>query len=198
MANWRNTADSWGSLARFFHWTIALLIIGLFAVGLIMEEMANGPDKYWTFMMHKSLGLLVILLVLCRLAWRLGSRKPKALASVPWYMNAAAEMVHWALYALMLAIPFSGWLVHSYANFPLNWFGIQGLAVPRLTTLPPGMSSEEVRAMVHDTGELHGALAWLLMLVVAVHAAAALYHHFVRKDPILARMTPFVKAPEGN
>lgn len=198
MAIWRNTAERWGNIARIFHWTIALLIIGLFCVGLYMESMPNGMDKFMVYKMHKSFGLLVILLVLARLVWRLGSRKPKTIASIPWYMNAAAEITHWALYALMLAIPFSGWLVHSYANFPLNWFDIQGLAVPRLATLPDAMSADEKFAMTQDMGNLHGLLAYLLMAVVAVHAGAALFHHFIRKDPILARMTPFVKEPKGN
>ncbi len=198
MANWRNTAERWGNIARILHWTIAVLIIGVFTAGLIMEDMANGPDKYWTFMMHKSFGLLVILLVICRLVWRLTNRKPRNLASIPWHMNVAAEITHWALYALMLAIPFSGWLVHSYANFPLNWFGIQGLAVPRLASLPASMGSDEVHELVENTGELHGALAWLLMIVVAVHVAAALYHHFIRKDAVLARMTPFIREPKGS
>ena len=193
MTNWRNTADRWGNIARILHWTIAVLILVLVAVGAIMTDLPNTPDKYRVYMWHKSFGLLVLALVACRLVWRLTSRKPATLKSIPWYMNAAAEITHWALYALMLAIPLSGWLVNSYANIQLNWFGITGLRVPNLVNVPPDMGWD----LAEEMGEIHGALAWLLVFIVTVHAGAALYHHFIRKDPVLARMTPFVREPKG-
>lgn len=193
MANWRNTTERWGDIARILHWTIAVMILALIAVGAIMTDMEGSPQKYQIYMMHKSAGLLVLGLVLCRIVWRLSSRKPKAVPSIPWYMNAAAEITHWGLYVLMLAIPLSGWLMNSYANFPLNWFGVEGLRVPNLTTVPAEIGWERAKEM----GEIHGALAWLLLFIVAVHAGAALFHHFVRKDPILARMTPFIREPKA-
>lgn len=194
MANWRNTADRWGDIARLLHWTIAAMILGLIAVGALMGGMENGPDKYKIYMLHKSAGLLVLALVICRLVWRLASRKPKAVPSIPWYMTAAAEITHWGLYALMLAIPLSGWLMNSYANFPLNWFGFEALRVPNLVTVPAEVGWDRAKEMA----EIHGILAWLLLFIVFVHASAALFHHFVRKDPILARMTPFIREPKGK
>lgn len=194
MANWRNSADRWGNIARLLHWTIAVLILALIAVGALMGGMDNNMTKYQVYIMHKSFGLLVLLLVVCRLVWRLASRKPAAIASIPWYMNAAAEITHWALYVLMLAIPLSGWLMNSYANFPLNWFGVEALRVPNLVTVTPDIGGPRAR----ELGDLHGTLAWLLLFIVAVHAGAALYHHFVRKDPVLARMTPFIREPKGK
>jgi len=193
MANWRNTAERWGNIARILHWTIAVLILGLIGVGAFMTDMENTPAKYQMYMLHKSTGLLVLMLVICRIVWRLSSRKPKAVPSIPWYMNAAAEVTHWGLYVLMLAIPLSGWLLHSYANFPLNWFGIEGWRVPNLVTVPVDIAS----ARIEEIEEIHGALAWLLLFVVAVHAGAAFFHHFVRKEPILARMTPFIREPKA-
>lgn len=195
MTAWRNTADRWGNIARFLHWTIALLIFALIAMGWVMSEMEGfTPQKMQLYMIHKSTGLLVLALVACRLIWRLSGRKPKSLQSIPWYMNAGAEIVHWALYVLMLAIPLSGWLVNSYANVPLNWFGLTALRVPNLVTVPAEIGWDRAREM----GEIHGTLAWLLLAVVGLHAAAALYHHFVRKDPVLARMTPFIREPKGS
>lgn len=85
----------------------------------------------------------------------------------------------------MLAVPLSGWLANSYAGYPIKWFGFENLVVPQLVAPDQAMRGE--------VGELHEALAFGIMALAAVHAGAALYHHFVRKDAILARMTPFVR-----
>lgn len=193
MAVWKNTAERWGNIARILHWTIAVLILALIAVGSIMTDLPNTPEKFQIYTWHKSVGLLVLALVVCRIVWRLGSRKPAEIKSIPLFMRAAAEVTHWALYVLMLAIPLSGWLSHSYGGFPLQLFGISGLNVPRLVTVAPDVGHD----LAENMGEIHGTLAWLLLAVVVLHAGAAFYHHFVRKDPVLARMTPFISSPKG-
>ena len=180
----RNSAEKWGAVARFFHWTIALAILAVFIVGVVMEDVA-GPQKYQVYLMHKSAGLLILLLVLCRIVWRLANPAPKPVSGDPHWQVVMADLVHWGLYALMLAVPLSGWLTNSYAGYPIKWFGFENMLVPQLVAPDQAMRGE--------VGELHEALAFAIMALAAVHAGAALYHHFVRKDAILARMTPFVR-----
>lgn len=181
---WRNTAEKWGAIARTFHWSIAAIILICFIVGLIMGEMENSPQKFSVYLMHKSFGLLVIPLALSRFVWRMANPVPKAMPGDPYWQVVIAELVHWGLYALMIAVPFSGWLMNSYYGMPLPWFGNEHLMVPALVTPD--------RDMAKEVAELHETLAWGIIALALAHAGAALYHHFIRKDAILARMTPFI------
>lgn len=190
MCAFRNTAETWGAVARFFHWTIALLIVGLLVIGFIMGDMENGPEKFQMYMMHKSFGLLALALVVCRVVWRFTSTIPAPVAGTPRWQLLAAEAVHWALYALMLALPITGYLAHSFRGNPLPWFGVESLPVPSLTVQDKDMS--------HDFGELHEGLVTVLLIVLAAHVGAALFHHFIKKDAVLARMTPFISIPKKD
>jgi cytochrome b561 len=184
----RNTTARWGTVARSLHWLIATLIITLFILGEVMGDMAGGPDKFVAYALHKSFGLLALALLLARILWRLADKAPLPPAGVPAYQLKLASFVHWGLYGLMLAVPLSGWLVHSLAGYTTHWFGQAGWAVlPVLTTAASN------RELVQGVGEVHGLLAWALVLTAAAHASAALYHHFICKDAVLARMTPFIK-----
>lgn len=193
MAQWRNTAERWGTIARLLHWGIAALILLLMIVGMIMGEMENSPEKFMVYTYHKSFGLLALALVICRIVWRLADPRPPLPATTPKAQVLLAELVHWALYGLMIAVPFSGYAAHSLRGFPLNLFGVDGLAVPSLITAAP----EAAQELAHDAGEVHETLAFLLIAVVLLHAAAAIAHHVVKKDPILARMTPFIRSPKA-
>jgi cytochrome b561 len=136
------------------------------------------------YMMHKSVGLLALLLLVLRVVWRLADKAPEP-EPAPKMQLLAASLVHWGLYALLLAMPVTGYLAHSFRGFPLPWFGVQSLPVPSLTANDPDLA--------HDFGELHEALVWVLLGLLALHIGAALFHHFVKKDRVLARMTPFIK-----
>lgn len=183
MSAMKNTTHSWGSIARSLHWLTALLILALLVVGFIMGEM-EGQQKYQMYLMHKSFGLLALVLLVLRVIWRLADKAP-APEPAPKLQLLAASLVHWGLYAMLLAMPVSGYLAHSFRGFPLPWFGVQALPVPSLTANNPDLA--------HDFGELHEALVWVLLGLLALHIGAALFHHFVKKDRVLARMTPFIK-----
>jgi cytochrome b561 len=185
-----NTSARWGTLARFLHWLIAFLILGLFVVGLIMEDLP-GDSRKLVYALHKSFGLFVLALVLLRILWRLTNRAPAEIESIPLHMKLAAKAGHLGLYALMIAVPLSGWIMHSLSGYTTNWFGQAGL--PLLPTLTEKTANRE---LVHDMGEIHELAAYAIIALVVVHAGAALYHHFIRKDATLARMTPFVKDPK--
>ena len=160
-----------------------MLIVVQGAIGLSMVELGTTPTKVKVFALHKSIGLTVLALVLLRLAWRLGQRTPREPPGPRW-QRVAARISHVLLYLLLLALPLSGWLFNSAANFPLSWFGL--VRVPSLTHgYEPAL-----KALAHGA---HEFLFWLLAVLVAVHAAAALWHHFGQRDDVLRRMLPGAK-----
>ena len=185
----RNSTTRWGSVARFFHWVIAALILALLIVGFMMEDVTPGSKRLF-YTMHKSMGLLVLALVVCRLVWRMGSIVPAPLATMPRWQVVLAEAVHWGLYGVMLLLPVSGYLMTSYGNHPFDLFMVHGLSVPLL--------GEENKGLAQNFGMMHGALSSLLVGLLALHIGAAFYHHFIAKDAILARMTPLVSGSSGR
>ena len=178
--NLKNT-DRWGATSQLLHWTIAVLILSIGAVGLVMGELPRSPKWFWVYTLHKSLGLTVLALVLVRIAWRLYAGAPPPVEGTPRWQARLASLTHGAIYVLILAMPLSGWLYDSASGLrPFRWFGLA--EVPKLS--PP---HEALADAMHETHEL---LFWVLIALVIGHAGAALYHHFVRRDATLARMLP--------
>jgi len=175
----RNSQHRWGQVSIALHWLTALLVIGLAVVGLVMTELPNSALKVQIYALHKSFGLTVLALAVLRLLWRALAGTPDDVPG-PRLQQLAAKTVHWALYALLFALPFSGWLFNSAAGFPLKWFGL--VSLPKLFT---GYNPE----LKHLAHELHETGFYLLALLLLVHAGAALYHHYVKKDDTLNRMT---------
>ncbi len=176
----KNT-DRWGATSQLLHWTIAVLVLSIGAVGLVMGELPRSPKWFWVYTLHKSLGLTVLALVLVRIAWRLYAGAPPPVEGTPRWQARLASLTHGAIYVLILAMPLSGWLYDSASGLrPFRWFGLA--EVPKLS--PP---HEALADAMHETHEL---LFWVLIALVIGHAGAALYHHFVRRDATLARMLP--------
>lgn len=177
----KNPADRWGGVSQLLHWTIAVLILSIGAVGLVMGELPRSPKWFWVYTAHKSLGLTVLALVIVRIAWRLYAGAPQPVPGTPRWQARLASLTHGAIYLLILAMPLSGWLYDSASGLrPFRWFGLA--EVPKLS--PP---DEALAGSMHAAHEL---LFWVLMALVAGHAAAALYHHFFQRDATLARMLP--------
>lgn len=181
----RNSPQRWGGVARFLHWSIALLIIGMAVVGLTMDELANTPFKVKVYALHKSTGITVLALVLLRLAWRLVDRRPALPPGMPAWQRGLSSLTHGLLYLMMLAMPLSGWLYNSASNFPLQWYWL--FRLPPLSGPDP-----ELKRLAH---EVHEIGFYLLALLFALHVAAALKHHFIDRDATLARMTPGIAPP---
>jgi len=177
----RSDAARWGTLAKFFHWTIALLIVGAGIVGLYMTGLPNAPQKIRIYAIHKSVGLTVLALALLRLAWRLYDRRPDEVP-MPRWQAVGARMVHGLLYLLIFALPLSGWLYNSASGYPLQWWGL--VQLPSLS----GGSDATLKPLAHG---LHEWLFWILVATLVAHAGAALVHHFVERDATLARMLPW-------
>ena len=174
----RNTADSWGAVARGLHWLIAALILAQFVIGSIAEEMELTPAKLDLFVWHKSIGITVLLLAVLRLMWRMGNPPPLPPAGTPEWERRLAGLAHWAIYVLIFAVPLSGWWVSDASRVPFKAF----FAVP----MPDLIATD--RALQESAAEVHEAFTTALLIVVVVHVAAALRHHFLLHDDVLRRM----------
>lgn len=176
----KNPADRWGPVSQLLHWLIALLVVVMATIGLLMVDMPNTPRKIEIYALHKSLGLTVLALATLRLAWRIHAGRPDAVTGTPRWQARVATLTHGALYALVFAMPLSGWLFNSAAGYPLHWFGLFNL---------PAIASFD-RELRDLAGSLHEAGFWLLLTLVILHAGAAFYHHVFLHDPTLTRMLP--------
>lgn len=166
--------------AMSLHWLIALMLFGMFGFGLYMVELPLSPQKLKFYSYHKWAGVTVFLLVLARLAWRITHRPPALPAGMPAWQVKAAKAGHHLLYLLMVIVPLSGWLMSSAKGFQTVYLGV----------LPIPDAIGKNAALGQALTEVHEALTWLLLALVALHAAAALKHHFIDHDDVLRRMLP--------
>jgi cytochrome b561 len=174
----KNTPQNYGLVAKFFHWLMALLIIGIVSVGLYMTDLPIGTLKLKLYGLHKEFGLLVLMLVMLRIVWRIGNIAPLLPASMPGWQKLAANSVHWAFYGFMFAMPLSGWAMSSAAGFPPSFFG--------LFVLPGLIAPDQEKMVLLKT--IHQYLAYGLIAAFCAHVAAALQHHFIDKDNTLRKM----------
>jgi cytochrome b561 len=175
----RNDATHWGWVSLVLHWVTVLLILALGLIGPWMTDLPSGLQKIQVYALHKSLGLTVLALTVLRLGWRLVAGAPP-LVPMPRWQRLAAHGSHAALYALLLAMPLSGWLFNSAAGFPLRWFGL--VKMPALAHYDKPLKALAL--------EWHEGLFYVLLAVVAVHVAAAFKHHFIDRDDTARRMLP--------
>lgn len=180
------TSTAYTRTAIQLHWLVALCLAGSFALGLYMHDLPLSPQKLRLYSWHKWAGISIFLLVVARLAWRLTHRTPEAPAGMPAWQHRAAAAAHVVLYALMLAIPVSGWLMSSAKGFQTVWFGVLPL---------PDLLSRDV-ALGETLQGVHKALNLGMAALVLAHAAAAIKHRLVDRDEVLQRMLPFLdKSP---
>ncbi|WP_323845434.1 cytochrome b [Microbulbifer magnicolonia] len=175
----RNSDKQYGWVAIVLHWFMAPAIIGMFALGWWMRQLSyydpwyrQGPE------LHKGIGILLLGLLLFRLLWKLANPSPAAAANTPRWQALAARAAHGVIYLLLLAIMCSGYLISTADGRPIDVFG--WFSVP--ATIQGFANQEDI------AGEIHEILAWTLMALVALHALAALKHHFFDRDATLRRM----------
>jgi Cytochrome B561 len=180
MAFWRSNDRQYSGFAKLLHWGTALVVIGLFALGLWMVDLGYYDPWYRTAPdIHKSVGIALVLVTLIRVIYRLASRYPASLPGHSPLVRLAAKAAHFALYALLLVMFISGYLITTAKGDPLVVFG--GLV--EIPSLISGMGNLEDKA-----GEIHEIAAFTLIGLAVLHAAAALKHHFIDKDDTLRRM----------
>lgn len=170
-------------VAIALHWLIAGLILFTFPLGLYMADLPLSPQKLKFFSWHKWAGVTVFMLVMLRIIWRVG-HTPPAPVSMPRWQARAADAVHYLLYALMVAIPLSGWLMSSAKGFQTVWFGV----VPLPDLIDKNKDMGEVLEEVHEL------LNYTMLSLFVLHVAAALKHQFVDKDGLMSRMNPFARS----
>jgi len=174
-----NASSRYDGVAVTLHWLMAVLLIALWGLGLVLEELPKGDFRAQMFGLHKAFGALVLVLVAARLAWRLTHSAPALPDSMAGLEAALARLGHLALYALMIVLPLSGIVMSQAGGREVSMFG---LVLP--TLVQPDHDLKEAFEEVHEV------LAWILALVVGGHLLAALRHHFMLKDDVLTRMLP--------
>ncbi|AIT79896.1 cytochrome b [Novosphingobium pentaromativorans] len=170
------TVEKYNLGARWFHWTLAILVILNLASGLLHEPL---EDVIQLMTVHKSIGLIILLVTIGRIVWRLRWTKPPLPGSISPLERMAASATHLAFYALMLIMPLTGWIFSSAGKYPLSFFGL--FLWPKLPISKDG-------PLAGPAHEGHEILGWLMLALVVLHIAAALRHHFLLKDGILRRM----------
>jgi cytochrome b561 len=174
------STDRYSRLSIGLHWLTLLLLIGVYACIELREFYPRGSDvraalKTW----HYMLGLSVFVMVWVRLAARVMGKVPPIVPPSPKWQALAATVVEFALYGLMLVLPILGWITLSAEGDAIPFFGLQ---LPALVA--------ENKALAERTEELHESLATMGYFLIGLHAAAALFHHYVRRDNTLKRMLP--------
>lgn len=175
--------DHYTRTAVALHWIMALLIFTAFPLGVYMHDLPLSPDKLRLFSYHKWIGVTLFLLAVLRILWRATHRPPPLPDAMPSWEKLAAQAVHYLLYALIIAIPLSGWLMSSAKGVQTVWFGV--LPLPDLVA-----KNKELGDLLQG---VHVGLNFLLLGLILAHVGAALKHHFIERDEILARMIPFLK-----
>jgi len=171
--------EGFSPVARAFHWATAALVLTTLPVGITMVNVPNlGETGNNLFHLHRSIGALVLFITIPRLIYRLRHPAPALPADMTAFQQMAAHATHWALYALLIVQPLLGWIATSAYRAPTLFFW--------LFELPPIW--KEDRAFSEAMFRIHMTLGIIIALLVIVHIAAALYHHFIRKDRVLTSM----------
>ncbi|MBE0493481.1 MAG: cytochrome b [Thiomicrospira sp.] len=176
-----NQANQYGVVQIALHWLIALTIFGLFGLGLWMVELTYYSSWYLTAPdIHRSIGVIVVSLMILRLLWRLANPKVVPLATHKTWERKLAHVTHALMYVLILLLGISGYMITTAKGQALqvfDWFSIPAISF--------GIEYQEDIA-----GDLHEIFAWSLIGLAVLHIAGALKHHFVVRDNTLKRMLP--------
>ena len=164
-------------VAKYLHWAIAAMIVLQFVLANLAENAATPLQELALLANHKSVGITIFLCAVARLVWRLRQGTPRPLQMPGWQLTAS-QISHWSMYGLILLMPITGWLMSSASAYSVSWFNV--VPLPDLIAADPEL--EEVFEEIHET------LAKLLLVIAAVHIAAAIKHS-LKRDGALARIT---------
>jgi cytochrome b561 len=175
----KNTRSRYGWVSVSIHWLMAVTVISMFALGFWMRRLTYYDPWYNDApTIHKSVGILLFILLLARMVWRSINIRPNAEPTHKKWERTAAHLAHFALYGLMLGLMVAGYLISTADGRPIEVFEI--FSVPAIFH---GVANQEDIA-----GDIHEILAWTLISLAGVHALAALKHHFINRDSTLLKM----------
>lgn len=179
----QNSTQGYGSVARFFHWLIALLIFVMIPLGFLMGSIENEAWQIQAYTLHKQIGLLILSLMVLRILWAALNIKPVLPFMTPTWQRWCERTVHVSLYASLIVLPLSGWIGSVAAGYAPQFAGF--------TFSLPIAKSEEITKAAFDY--VHIPFVYFLIGLVTVHIVAALYHHFIKRDDVLRRMLTQVR-----
>jgi cytochrome b561 len=167
-------------LAKLLHWTIVALLIVQFIIAWAMPHIGRNTQPDTLINLHLSFGVVILAVAIVRLGWRATHPEPAQEAGLPPWQMRSAHIIHLLLYLLLFVVPVLGWMSASWRGFPVIMFGLE---------LPKLIATRS--AAFRWTGDVHGLLAnYLMLALVGLHVAVALYHYFIRRDGVLQRMWP--------
>lgn len=195
-----NTVQRYTKTAIVLHWLIGLLIIAMLALGLWMHELPKEAPKTATFdlfnwglytvtmpepvsvrtfyfNLHKSIGITVMVLILLRIFWRLTHVAPAFPDTMKGWEKKLADLGHKALYLMMVVLPLSGFIMSVYSKWGILWFGMP---------LVKGLDNPALRDFFK---EVHEISAWVIIVLIVLHVAAALKHKVIDRDDVMKRMS---------
>jgi cytochrome b561 len=176
----RNTTSSWGSVARAFHWIIGLTIPCMLAFGWWMNHIPERPDRFFYRNIHADVGYILLTLMVLRVIWRAINPTPALPGDTPRWQRIAAAISHGALYLVTFTVIGLGW-AHSGARPQGDYGSFFGLFhVPQFT------SPDKAAADAFE--DRHIFFAYVLLALIVIHLAAAIWHHFIKRDRVTARM----------
>ena len=177
----RTSAPRYDGVQRGLHWIMAALIFLAIAAGVGATFLEKGsPERAQMFMIHRSLGMTALTLAAFRVVYRVVAGAPPYAEPLGRLTNAAAHAGHFALYLLMIALPVTGYLNTAAAGRPVPWFGVFEW---------PNIAPQD-KALAASATQAHYWLAWAIGAVLALHFLAVLWHRYVKRDGVLARMWP--------
>jgi cytochrome b561 len=175
-----NRTDHYPTTSKLLHWLVAICVLATAPVAIAMTRVGEGPTQNALFNFHKSLGVLILILMILRLINRLAVGAPIADPGIAPWQKAVSAAVHTSFYALLLAMPIVGYIANSAFGAPTPFFGL--FNVPAII--------EKNESLATQLFTIHRWVGWLLIILVLTHVSAALYHHFIRGDVVLRRMLP--------
>ena len=179
----RNSPSRYGIVAVALHWLTVAFVVAAWLLGTFHDDLPRGTVRSTGLFIHMSAGLTVVILLVLRVPWRFFDRPlPLEVTPLGAWVGWTATLTHVALYALLIATPVLGIVLQFALGRGLPIFGIAEIASPWVRD----------RAYAIAAKDLHETLANVLMVMAAVHAVAALAHHWVLRDRTLARMLPFL------
>lgn len=172
--------DGYPGTSKLLHWLVAACVLTTAPVAIAMGRVGPGPTQDSLYNLHKSLGVLIFVLMILRLINRIVKDAPIPDPSIEPWQRAVSSAVHGLIYVLLLAMPVVGYIANSAFGAPTPFFG--------LFNIPPIIGKNEALAEFLFAG--HRLSGFLLIILVAMHVGAALFHHFIRGDNVLRRMLP--------